>query len=104
MLRFPALFKLQDVPLANFGVVKTWLEHEVVAGLQRRARMSAVLGIAGSRPPLYGCSMPVPASKPLCRSHILEQPWYSAFRDRLHPWEASATAPALTPMLCCWDV
>jgi hypothetical protein len=60
MLRFPALFKLQDVPLAKFGVVKTWLEHEVVAGLQRRARMSAVLGIAGSRHPpvwlFYACS------------------------------------------------
>lgn len=32
MLRFPVLFKLQDVPLAKFGVVGTWLEREVVAG------------------------------------------------------------------------
>lgn len=36
MLRFPALFKLQEILLADFGVVSSWLEHEVVAKFQRR--------------------------------------------------------------------
>ena len=34
MFRFPALFKLQEILLAEFGVVLRWLEHEVVAKIQ----------------------------------------------------------------------
>jgi hypothetical protein len=34
--RFPALFELQEIPLADFGVVWTWPEHEVVAKIERR--------------------------------------------------------------------
>ena len=35
MVRVPALFKLQEILLAEFGVVLGWLEHEVVAKFQR---------------------------------------------------------------------
>jgi hypothetical protein len=45
MLRSPALFKLQEILLADFGVVLRWLEHEVVSRIQRGQGSAADSGL-----------------------------------------------------------